>query len=117
MNLSRPDRRERLARLAAEFALGTSPPRVLQRLSSIAKHDRVVAQALGDWERRLAILADGVPAITPAPRVWARVASRLGIDTRPAAAEPPRAPWWGRLALWRALTVASLVVAVALGIS
>ena len=59
MNLSRPDRRERLDRLAAEFALGTSPPRVRRRLSSVAQRDRVVADALTEWERRLAVLATG----------------------------------------------------------
>ena len=85
MNLSRPDRRERLERLAAEFALGTSPPRVRRRLSSIAQRDRVVADALTEWERRLAVLADGLPAITPPPRVWARIAARLGLDLNVAA--------------------------------
>ena len=79
MNLSRPDRRERLDRLAAEFALGTSTSRVRRRLSAIATRDRVVADALTEWERRLAVLADAVPPVTPPPRVWARVAARLGL--------------------------------------
>ena len=118
MNLSHPDRRERLDRLAAEFVLGTSPPRVRRRLAAIARRDPVVADALRQWEERLVPLAAGVPAITPAPRVWARIASRLGIEMRPAPpAAPPALPWWDRLGLWRALTVASLVVAVALGVS
>lgn len=117
MNLSRPDRRERLDRLAAEYALGTSPPRVRRRLAALARQDRIVADALSEWERRLAVLADGVPGVTPPPRVWARIAARLGIDTRPAAAEPPSPPaWWERLGVWRGLTVASLVAAVALGV-
>ena len=117
MNLSRPDRRERLDRLAAEYALGTSPPLVRRRLATIAHRDRVVADALRQWEERLAPLAAGVPAITPAPRVWARIASSLGIEMRPPPAAPAPAPWWARLALWRALTIASAVIAVALGIA
>ena len=115
MNLSRPDRRERLDRLAAEFALGTSPARVRRRLSHIAQYDRVVAEALSEWERRLAVLADRVPGVTPPPRVWARITSRLGLDIRPVA-EPPPTPWWGRLGVWRGLAATGFVVAVALGV-
>jgi anti-sigma-K factor RskA len=117
MNLSDPDRRERLDRLAAEYALGTSPPLVRKRLAAIARRDRVVADALRQWEERLAPLAAEVPVITPAPRVWARIASSLGIEMRPAPPPPAPAPWWGRLALWRALSIASTVIAVALGIA
>ena len=73
MNLSHPERRERLDRLAAEYALGTAPPLVRRRLAAIAHDDRVVAEALRQWEDRLAPLASDVPAITPAPRVWARI--------------------------------------------
>ena len=64
MNLSRPDRRERLDRLAAEFALGTSPPACAGACRAIAQRDRVVAEALSEWERRLAVLAD---ACRPSP--------------------------------------------------
>lgn len=117
MNLSHPDCRERLDRLAGEYALGTSPPRVRRRLAAIANSDRVVADALRQWELRLAPLAAAVPGITPAPRVWARIASSLGIEMRPPPAAPAPAPWWQRLALWRALTIASAVIAVALGIA
>ena len=115
MNLSRPDRRERLDRLAAEFALGTSPPRVRRRLSYIAQRDRVVADALTEWERRLAVLADAVPVETPPPRVWARITSRLGLDAHPASGEPARR-WWERIVVWRALAAVGLVATLALGI-
>jgi anti-sigma-K factor RskA len=115
MNLSRPDRRERLDRLAAEFALGTSPPRVRRRLATIARRDRVVATALSEWERRVAVLADRIPATTPPPRVWHNIEMRLGL-------EPDRVPareagWLRRVAFWRALSVASLVGIVVLGVA
>lgn len=116
MNLSRPDRRERLDRLAAEFALGTSPPRVRRRLSSVALRDRVVADALTEWERRLAVLADGVPTVMPPPRVWSRIAVRLGLDTNASAPEPV-VPWWSRVGVWRALTIVGFVAAITLGVS
>jgi len=113
MNLARADRTERLERLAAEFALGTAPPRVRRRLQAIAARDPTVARALRAWERRLAVLADTVPPVNPPPRVWTAIASGLGLDQREAAA----APWWERLAVWRSVAVASLVIAVALGIA
>ena len=113
MNLSRPDRRERLDRLAAEFALGTSPPRVRRRLATIARRDRAVASALSEWERRIAVLADRIPATTPPPRVWRNIEMRLGL-------EPDRVPareagWLRRIAFWRALAVGSLIGIVVLG--
>ena len=114
MNLSRPDRRERLDRLAAEFALGTAPPRVRRRLTAIARWDRTVAAALSEWERRMAVLAEGVPGMTPPPRVWERIVARLGLDPEGAGKAIPH--WWQRLGFWRALATTSVVVAVALGV-
>lgn len=114
MNLARPDRRERLERLAAEFALGTSPPRVRRRLSAIARRDNVVAAALIEWERRIAVLAEQVPGITPPPRVWQRITGRLGLS---AVADATPLLWWNRLGFWRGLAVASLLVAVGLAVS
>ena len=115
MNLSRPDRRERLDRLAAEFALGTTPPRVRRRLAGIARRDRVVATALSEWERRIAPLADAVPPTMPAPRVWRNIVSRLGLDPdRPSAREIAGRR---RVALWRTLALASLLGIVVLGVA
>ena len=114
MNLSHPERRERLDRLAAEYALGTTPPRVRRRLEAVARRDRVVARALSDWERRLATLADAVPAVTPAPRVWRSIVQRLGLEeTR---TREPRVPWWQRVGLWQALGSASLAVIATIGL-
>ncbi|MBU6483381.1 MAG: anti-sigma factor [Betaproteobacteria bacterium] len=112
MNLSRADRRERLASLAAEYALGTSPPRVRRRLARIARRDPVVAEALAQWERLIAVLGEGAPGVTPPPRVWRRITEKLGLVT----AEAPRIAWWDRLGLWRGLAAASFVVAMALGV-
>lgn len=114
MNLSRPDRRERLSRLAAEYALGTSPPRVRRRLSAMARRDGVVAAALTEWERRIAVLAEQVPGIAPPPRVWQRIAARLGLD--PNAARRV-VPWSSRMGFWRGLALASLLISVALAVS
>jgi anti-sigma-K factor RskA len=115
MNLSRPDRRERLDRLAAEYALGTSPPHVRRRLTAIARTDATVAAALSEWERRIAVLADDVPAVTPPPRVWQQIAASLGLDGEKAPGANNR--WWQRLGFWRAVAIASFVAAVALGVA
>ena len=115
MNLSRPDRRERLDRLAAEFALGTTPPRVRRRLATIARRDRVVASALSEWERRIAVLADQVPATTPPPRVWRNIVVRLGLEpNRPSERE---IAGWRRVAFWRTLAIASLAGVIVLGVA
>jgi anti-sigma-K factor RskA len=112
MNLSRPDRSERLDRLAAEYALGTTPPRVRRRLAAIARREPVVAAALADWEQRLAVLGDAVPGVTPRPRIWGSIVERLGLS----AAGSPASAWWNRLAWWRGIAAASFVVALALAI-
>ena len=115
MNLSRPDRRERLDRLAAEFALGTTPPRVRRRLVAIARRDRVVASALSDWERRIAVFGERVPPTTPAPRVWRNIVARLGLDPeRPSERE---VKGQRHAAFWRTLAIASLVGVVLLGVA
>jgi len=111
MDLGNPDRKSRLDALAAEHALGTLPSRARRRLDALARRDPRVASALRSWEYRLAGLADAVPAVTPAPRVWQAVQTRLGLT----AERPPKQAWWGSLALWRGLAVAGFALALALG--
>ena len=113
MDLSRPDRRERLDRLAAEYALGTLTPRPRARLARAARTEPSVAQAIQAWEQRLAALTVAMPAVNPPPRVWASVAHRLGLSRQQDAAQG----WWNRLALWRLLAVLAFVAVVGLGIA
>jgi len=110
MNLARPDRSERLDRLAAEFALGTLPSRARARLARAARSEPAVAAAINEWEQRLAGLAAAIPPVTPPPRVWAAIAARLGFY---AAAEA----WWNRLGVWRALAALAFVTTIGLGIA
>jgi anti-sigma-K factor RskA len=117
MNLSRPDRSARLDAVAAAYALGTLGPRPRRRLAAVALRDPVVASALRQWEWRLAALSEGAPGITPPPRVWERIRSRLGLADAGSARKAPPSSWWSSLALWRGLAVAGFALAVALGIS
>lgn len=116
MNLSRPDRQERLDRLAAEYALGTLPARPRARIARVARGDARVAAALREWEERLAALAGALPGVTPSPRVWTRIVARLGLEGGTRAA-PAATAWWDRLAFWRTLAAAGFAAALALGIA
>ena len=113
MDLSRPERRERLDRLAAENALGTLPARPRARLARAARTEPAVAQAIRDWEARLAALAVAVPAATPPPRVWTQIAERLGLSRQ---GSDPHG-FWGRLAVWRLLAAFAFVAALGLGLA
>lgn len=115
MDLARPDRSRTLDALAAEHALGTLPLRVRRRLAAIARREPVIATALQQWEYRLAGLAEAVPAVEPAPKVWARIRDRLDIGPSPQSAQP--AQWWSNLGLWRGLTAAGFALALTLAIS
>lgn len=117
MDLSRADRSARLDALAAAYALGTLGYRTRRRLAAVARRDSVVAASLRTWEWRLAALTDGAPGVTPSPRVWERIRSRLGFDDASAVAGASAAGWWSSLPLWRGLAVAGLALAIALGIS
>jgi anti-sigma-K factor RskA len=115
MDLARPDRSERLDRLAAEFALGTLPSRPRARLAQAARTEPVVAAAIGEWEQRLAALAAAIPAVTPPPRVWTIIASRLGLSAGSTGTASDG--WWNRVGIWRALTAFAFVAMLGLGIA
>jgi anti-sigma-K factor RskA len=65
-----------------------------------------------DWERRIAVLADGAAPIQPPPRVWTSLARRLGFDEI-----ADVAPWWRRLGFWRPFALASFAAAFALAVA
>jgi anti-sigma-K factor RskA len=115
MDYARPDRRDRLDRLAAEYALGTLPPRPRARLARAARAEPAVANAVAEWHHRLVDLAVAMPGVTPPPRVWTRIAQRLGFaELRDA---PAAAGWWERVALWRGLAALAFAAAIALGVA
>jgi anti-sigma-K factor RskA len=118
MNLSRPDRLARLDALAAQYALGTLSPGARKRLVAVARVDDGVGTAMRDWELRLSALADAVPPVAPAPRVWEGIRRRLGLGLGVADAESGAAtPWWASLSLWRGLALAGFALAFVLGLS
>jgi anti-sigma-K factor RskA len=95
MNLSRPDRPQRLDALASAYALGTLPARARSRLARVATAESSVAAAIRDWEMRLATLSEGAA-------------------TTPTAADTP---WWARIAFWRSFALTSFALAMAFGVT
>lgn len=117
MNLGHPDRSARLDALAAEYALGTMSARARGRLARAARSDSMVARAIGAWETRLATLAEAIPGVTPPPRVWAGIRTRLGLAVSEPAGRAEASPWWASLGLWRGLTLAGFAMAFALAVT
>ncbi|KQZ59969.1 hypothetical protein ASD53_01995 [Lysobacter sp. Root559] len=94
---------------AAEYVLGVLNAR--QRLQAQARiaADPAFAQAVADWERRLADLLDGIaPADVPA-HLWPRLRTRLGWS--PVGDE--RRGLWQNLGFWRAATGLAAAAALA----
>jgi anti-sigma-K factor RskA len=115
MNYADPSHRERLERLAAEYALGTLPRRARARLARAARAEPVIARAIEEWEQRLASLAAAVPGMTPPPRVWNRIVERLNLAE--GGSMPAREGWQSRLAFWRGLAAVGFAAAFALGVA
>lgn len=88
MNYDRP---ELLDRLAAAYVLGTLGSRARRRFARLCRTLPAAAAATRQWEARLAPLAASVPPAIPSPRVWERIARRLGHE---AVAAPRRRRWW-----------------------
>jgi len=114
MNLADPKLAARLDALAAQYALGTLSARARRRLAAAARRDAAVAAAISTWEHRLSQLAVSVTPVTPAPRVWEAIRTRLGL-----AEQSTRAPtsWWASLGWWRAMATVGFVLAFAFGIT
>ena len=112
MDLARPDRRSRLDELAAQYALGTLRGPARARFARAMRTDPAVADAAREWENRFAALASALPGVTPPPRVWTAVATRLGLN----AATRPAASWWQGIGFWRSFALASFAAAVVLSI-
>jgi anti-sigma-K factor RskA len=97
--------------LAAEYAAGTLRGAARRRFEALLPGHPGLRAAVRDWQDRLMPLTTAVTPVAPPPRVWAAVERRLW----PAAASAA-APWWQRLALWRAASAFATVAAVGLAV-
>ena len=96
-------------RLAAEFALGTLRGRARRRLQRWIAQEPALADAVRDWELRLAPLAAAAIPVQPPGRVWRAIEERLE-GARTAAAPG----LWANLAFWRNLGLVASGVAAGL---
>lgn len=81
--------------LASAYVLGTLTQRTRRRFEQLLRERGDVRLAVSEWEGRLGQLAQSVPAVKPAPRVWRAIEAR----TRPAApAAASSGPRWRNLA-------------------
>ncbi|MEP7283761.1 MAG: anti-sigma factor, partial [Rubrivivax sp.] len=104
-------------RLAAAYVLGTLRGPARRRLEALLPAHPALRQATAEWQQRLALLADGVPAVEPPTRVWERIAERTFGGTGPAtaaSAAPAAARWWQRAAPWRAFSGVATAAVLAL---
>jgi len=92
-------------RLAAEYALGTLRGGARARFKRWMREDAALARAVGEWQGRLAPMAQSVAPRRPPARLWREIEARLG-----PAAPARRAFFWRGLGLVGSGAVAALVI-------
>ncbi|MGO4325690.1 anti-sigma factor [Cupriavidus sp. 2TAF22] len=118
MNLGRhPDL---IDRLAAQYALGVLRGGARRRFEQLARQEPAIRAAIGQWQARLAGIAEVQAGSEPVDKLWCGIEQRLGWQPAPAAAAAPgqaAAGWWQRLwgaaGFWRGATLAAGALAVA----
>lgn len=90
MNYLRP---ELLDQLASAYVLGTLRGPARRRFERLCRESQAVRLAVQAWEVKLTPLAVSVPATTPSPALWSRIARQLGhVEARSSR------DWWRFLA-------------------
>lgn len=107
MDYARPDRADRLA---AEYVLGTLRGPARRRFETLLGAHPLMRDAVARWEQRLSPLSVSVSPITPSPRVWRAIESKLFGER----AAPPAPTLWQRLSLWRGLTGVATAATIAM---
>jgi anti-sigma-K factor RskA len=98
-------------RLAAAYVLGTLRGPARRRFEALLPAHPGLRAAVAGWQARLLPLSASVAPVEPPASAWPGIERRL-FGAPPAPAPAPR--WWRRLGLWRGLSAASTVAAVAL---
>ncbi|MBX3626693.1 MAG: anti-sigma factor [Rhizobacter sp.] len=75
MNYLQPP--ERLDKLAREYALGTLSGGARRRFEQVLRQSPQAERAVAGWQERYAVLAEGLPPMTPRPDVWQGLQQRL----------------------------------------
>ncbi len=107
MDYARTDRADALA---ADYVAGTLRGRARRRFEALLPAHPELREAVRRWQDRLLPLTVVVAPQTPPARVWRGIEQRLWPQP---VASPGAAPWWQRLAPWRALSGVATVAALA----
>ena len=109
-----------IEQLSASYALGTLRGGARRRFEQLARAHAPVRAAALIWQGRLASVAELQPQTTPSPAVWKRIENLVNAEKQANAMQAARAPepiasgrWWASLGLWRGLTAAGSMAAVA----
>jgi anti-sigma-K factor RskA len=89
--------------MAAEYAMGLLTGEELAEAKRLLATDRAFAQAVTDWEMRLASMTDELAPVAPRPAVKQALFAEL-FPT------PERKPWWARLWLWQGVSALSVLL-------
>lgn len=106
MNYNRP---ELLDKLASEYVLGTLRGRARRRFEKLLLSLPAARAAAGEWERRLARLAEPVAAVPPPEHVWRAIDARIASPAVRAATKRTGWPAFWKPALGFALGAALTV--------
>jgi anti-sigma-K factor RskA len=101
---------------AAEFALGTLDGGERATLSARRLREPDLDAAIGDWEMRLAPLAESIPPIDPPRDFWRDIEARLGTTAHAAAPSAVVVDLTRRLRRWRFNAIAASAIAAALAV-
>lgn len=100
--------------LAIEYALGTLPEDAFLAANQARQMDKLLDQAIKDWENRLSPLLLLIPDATPSPTVWTKIEQRIeaqesGATTQTSDLQKLR----GQMRFWRALAMMALLALLA----
>lgn len=111
MKLDNPDLR---SRLASEYVLGTMKGGARRRFDDYLKRDAQLRAEVKAWETHLTPLTERLAPVTPHPRVWTRIETRLNGVVARVPEDKKTTGLWESLAFWRSLGLGASGMAVAM---
>ena len=107
------DNEKLVERLSGEYVLGTLKGGARRRFEGLLSGSPVLRRAVAEWQDRLVPMAEFAPAAQPSAQVWRRLVQQLRLE-QPAKRSGDAAGFWGGLAFWRGLGLASTALATIL---
>jgi len=106
--------------IAAEYVLGTLSGKARDRFENMLHYDADLRYLVDEWSDRLGVMGGNITPISPPPRVWRSLASRLGLAQDPqniqASATTGISDWWRSLVLWRSTSLLTTLAVIAMAV-